>query len=194
MQAALGMGDCFGEGEQINGASLIGLCGGEEDVKGGKASAPSDDGLRVAVRAAMAAGQCLEASEQINQGGSGAAAAAGDKKSLGLVLLSDLATNPFASEVRTYVELGLWQKISRATRRAIKRVRGETAHVEVAFKDVYMGRLTEVFGADIDRLRGAEDDDEPFDERCMELVVEALQSGMDMFDAEEKKVLVQLEK
>ena len=76
----------------------------------------------------------------------------------------------------------MWQKIGRSSRRALKRARGESSRVELAFKDVYMGKLTDLFGADIDRLRGAEDDDDPFDDRCMETVVEALQSGLDMFD------------
>jgi hypothetical protein len=73
----------------------------------------------------------------------------------------------------------------------MKRARGESSSlVEVAFKDVYMGKLTDLFGADIDRLRGTEDDGEVFDERCMAAVVEALQSGMDVFSEEEKKILV----
>jgi uncharacterized NAD-dependent epimerase/dehydratase family protein len=51
------------------------------------------------------------------------------------------------------------------------------------------------FGADIDRLRGAEDEGgEVFDERCMEAVVQALQSGMDVFSEEEKKILIEEEK
>ena len=58
-----------------------------------------------------------------------------------------------------------------------------------------MGKLTDVFGADIDRLRGTEDGQgDVFDERCMEAVVLALQSGLDVFSEEEKKILIQEEK
>jgi hypothetical protein len=184
LQAALGLGDCFGEGVALEASTAL-----VDESEVGKSDAkPSDEQLRVALRAAAAAGQCLEVCEKLGSGGSGS------RKSFAQVLLSDLAVNPQASDARSYMELGLWQKISRTTKQAMKRARGEAAHVEVAFKDVYMGKLTDVFGADIDRLRGAEADDEPFDERCMELVVEALQSGMDVFDEEEKKMLVRMEK
>ena len=181
LQAALGLGNCFDEDAKVEILSPL------FDGDGKSGAKPSEEQLGVALRAAGAAAQCVEVCEKLSGGSN-------SRKTFAQVLLSDLAVNPLASEARTYVELGLWQKISRMTKQALKRARGETAHVEVAFKDVYMGKLTDVFGSDIDRLRGAEADDEPFDERCMELVVEALQSGMDMFDEEEKKMLVRLEK
>ncbi len=184
LQAALGLGDCFGEDAAVTALPAL-----FDDSDCGRSDAtPSDEQLKVALRAAVVAGQCLEVCEKLTSSGSGS------RKSFAQVMLSDLAVNQLASDARRYVELGLWQKIARTTKQAMKRARGEAAHVEVAFKDVYMGKLTDVFGSDIDRLRGAEADDEPFDERCMELVVEALQSGMDVFNDEEKKMLVRLEK
>ena len=53
-----------------------------------------------------------------------------------------------------------------------------------------MNKLTEHFGTDIDRLRQATDDQEPFDDHVMQVVVEALQSHADMFSDKEKAALI----
>jgi hypothetical protein len=131
----------------------------------------------------MAAGMALQVTEKVNDDGE-------SSKSFAQVLLSDVVTNPFVNESTGFIQLGLWQKISRTSRKALKRARGDAAPVEVAFQDIYMGKLTEHFGNDIDRLRQTEDPAEPFDEFVMANVVEALQSHSDMFSEAEKAALV----
>lgn len=135
------------------------------------------------LRTALMAGTALEVTEKVNDDGEGA-------KSFAQVLLSDVVANPYVTESTGFIQLGLWQKIHRTSKKALKRARGDAAPVEIAFQDIYMGKLTEHFGNDIDRLRQTEDPAEPFDEFVMANVVEALQSHSDMFTEGEKTALI----
>ena len=140
----------------------------------------ADGGLKVAVLA----GQAVGAAERFNEQDSG-------RKSFAELMLSDVVVNPYISEAKQYLQLGLWQKIVRTGQQALKRAKGEATTTELAFQDVFMGKLTEHFASDIDRLRQVDDaDQEPFDEHVMEVVVDALQSQADMFDDKEKAALV----
>ena len=88
LQNCLGLGDCFGEGEPIHAVPLLDLLPEE-----GTPVPPEQ--ARLAARAAVLAGQCLEVAERLN-----AEEGAATTKSFAQVLLSDLIASPFASEAK----------------------------------------------------------------------------------------------
>lgn len=111
------------------------------------------------------------------------------KKSFTQVLLQDLVVNPHYDEAKKYVALGLWQKVLKCSKQALKIVE-EKRSAPPSFRDVYMGKLTENFGNDIDTLRQSNHGDEIFDETVVQSLIESLESGMDVFDEVEKKVII----
>lgn len=107
--------------------------------------------------------------------------------------MRDLAVNPYAPAALSYVELGLWQKVLRSSRTAVRDAKIEMARstessdmaTPESFRELYMGSLTQFFGDELQGLRHAY-----FDGGDLEMLIRSLESGVDVFSAAEKELLM----
>lgn len=187
LQDVLGLGDAFGEGFEAGPFSFTDLF--NLDKKLGSLTDEEVEALsKRSLECAKAVGMCIDVFTRVNEE---------DKaQNFGELLVSDLQVNSYSKESNAFIEMGLWQKVQRFSRSALKKARRNAAdsfgqETAISFKELYMGKLTEYFGGDLDKLRTATDmNDDPFDENVMEVMVETLQSGIDVFTEDERNALM----